>query len=195
MTRLLLIASLLSITACGGEAPGTDAGQPGLDAGRDAGAAHVDAGAPVDASSPSDAGSPEDAGAHHDAASVDAGQDAHVPDEDGGTDAGPAQPDACVPPPCPAPPDGCHYEGFTACTCGTLVCAPSACAPACDATKYCDLCGTERTCVDRPEDMGLICIGLYMPVCGCDGQTYSNSCVLGSAGIGLLHEGECGTTE
>jgi hypothetical protein len=175
-TRLLLIASLLSITACGGDAPGTDAGQPGLDAGRDGGGAQVDASSSPDA-----------------AALPDAGSDAHVAGEDAGTDAGDQQPDACVPPPCPAPPDGCHYEGSTACTCGTLVCAPSECTPACDAGKYCDLCGTERTCVDRPADEGRICPGVYDPVCGCDGQTYGNSCQLGSAGIGMLHPGECGT--
>jgi hypothetical protein len=180
-TRLLLIASLLSLIACGGEGPGTDAGQPGLDAGRDGGEAHVDA------------SSPPDAAAHRDAASVDAGQDAEAADEDGGSDAGDQQPDACLPPPCPAPPDGCHYEGSTACTCGTLVCAPSECTPACDAGKYCDLCGTERTCVDRPADEGRICPGVYDPVCGCDGQTYGNSCQLASAGIGMLHPGECGT--
>lgn len=28
----------------------------------------------------------------------------------------------CVPPPCAAPPPGCHYEGGSLCKCGTLVC-------------------------------------------------------------------------
>ena len=28
----------------------------------------------------------------------------------------------CLPPPCAAPPEGCHYEGNTPCACGVLVC-------------------------------------------------------------------------
>ena len=28
----------------------------------------------------------------------------------------------CLPPPCAAPPPGCHYEGASLCKCGTLVC-------------------------------------------------------------------------
>lgn len=40
---------------------------------------------------------------------------------------------SCVPPPCPAPPEGCSYQGGSACACGQLVCpseVPLVCAPA-----------------------------------------------------------------
>jgi len=40
---------------------------------------------------------------------------------------------SCAPPPCPAPPEGCSYQGGNACSCGQLVCpseAPLVCAPA-----------------------------------------------------------------
>ena len=45
-----------------------------------------------------------------------------------------------------------------------------------------------------PEGEGTICITLFDPVCGCDGMTYSNSCVAGSKGIKKFTKGECNQT-
>ena len=28
-------------------------------------------------------------------------------------------------------------------------------------------------------------------VCGCDGKSYQNTCMANSAGVGVLHEGQC----
>ncbi len=42
---------------------------------------------------------------------------------------------------------------------------------------------------DKDEDMA--CIEIYQPVCGCNNQTYSNSCYAGRDGVTSWSEGEC----
>lgn len=78
-------------------------------------------------------------------------------------------------------PEGEPCGGFLGDTCGeNEYCAyePGAYCGAADATAICEV---------RPE----VCIEVYAPVCGCDGNTYSNSCFAAMAGTGVATEGEC----
>lgn len=68
---------------------------------------------------------------------------------------------------------------------------------ACDEGEFCSytvehMCGAADhlgECVTMPE----VCIALFDPVCGCDGETYSNSCHAAAAGTSVASEGECAT--
>ena len=66
---------------------------------------------------------------------------------------------------------------------------------ACAEGQYCAyepdaLCGAADatgTCQPIPE----VCTAEVAPVCGCNGQTYSNACQAAVAGTGIISEGEC----
>jgi len=124
---------------------------------------------------------------------------------------------ACAPAPGSCVVDGVTYpdgagnipasDGCNICSCanGTLRCTlracpvPKACGAragnTCTANEYCAYteglyCGAadaEAVCRPRPD----VCDTIYAPVCGCDGQTYANSCVASRAGSGVLHAGPC----
>ena len=65
----------------------------------------------------------------------------------------------------------------------------------CETGDFCrrtigDLCGAADApgiCTPIPE----ACTRQYDPVCGCNGQTYSNECVANSKGISASYAGEC----
>lgn len=89
--------------------------------------------------------------------------------------------------PCMAAAAGMNVSKTGACAtagpCGTATCAK---------TEYCDFttplsCTGDGMCKPRPEG----CTGLYDPVCGCDGKTYSNGCTAHVAGVDYASKGPC----
>ena len=106
--------------------------------------------------------------------------------------------------------DGKTYgNGCKANAAGTAVAKKGACEPTkpeprscggfagltCGAGEFCDyelahMCGAADhlgTCKRQPD----ACIALFDPVCGCDNNTYSNSCQANAAGVAVAREGAC----
>lgn len=65
----------------------------------------------------------------------------------------------------------------------------------CAKSQYCSATG--RSHCPGPKNVGIcatrpdLCTDLFDPVCGCDGETYSNSCFAAAVGVAVDHSGAC----
>jgi hypothetical protein len=85
-------------------------------------------------------------------------------------------------------------EGGLCCPAVAKYCGARA-GDSCKADEFCDyqegqLCGqadAQATCKRRPS----VCTTDVAPVCGCDGETYTNACAANAAGSGIYTLGDC----
>lgn len=101
------------------------------------------------------------------------------------------EPVTCVRAPCPAQPT-CVAASGSGRACGGRAQGPCPDGEFCDfpPSAICGAADAPGACHTQPS----ICQRNFAPVCGCDGETYSNACEAASAGVSVSSEGECGSS-
>jgi hypothetical protein len=113
---------------------------------------------------------------------------------------------------CPVPDAGVGGCGTVTCNTGQVCCESTAscydptctsCCPGggaacqdnatCGAGQYCagTGCATTGACQNEP----VACPPVFAPVCGCDGESYTNSCGAESVGVRVASDGPCGAAD
>ena len=79
--------------------------------------------------------------------------------------------------------------------CDGTPCDSSGLLSPCPAGTFCKVvegpCDGPGVCTSIPD----ACIEIFQPVCGCNGETYSNSCFAEAAGVNVADVGECAHTD
>jgi hypothetical protein len=61
----------------------------------------------------------------------------------------------------------------------------------CISSDYCAKnegdCESTGSCIPKPG----VCLDVWIPVCGCDGNTYGNACEAAARGVSVRHAGAC----
>lgn len=99
----------------------------------------------------------------------------------------PSGQDTTLPPPDFVPPTSQSKAGAQCGTIAGLVCGQDSHYCAMDAGICRRVADAAGVCTSKPE----VCPMIYAPVCGCDGQTYSNNCTAAASGVNIVHEGAC----
>jgi hypothetical protein len=85
--------------------------------------------------------------------------------------------------------NGCPRLGKT---CAGIAALPCGAGEACDLRdSTCAIVDLGGVCVEKPG----ACLAVYLPVCGCNGITYSNDCQRLLAGAVLRHDGACSASD